>query len=118
MTVMPSSPITNPALEPAELFGLAMAAKTLLPNGLMVKSRESVDASCARTPHARTSRRNERTIALRMARYGIAQREKTKELHGERRGHREISAGDFCRRPCRRRRPCRFLRGRLFPGGI
>src|SRR5271165_2621029 len=92
MTATASSPMTKPELEPAELFGLAMAAKTLLPRGLMVKGRESVDASCARDANTRTSRRSETAIVLRMVRYGIAEEEKTKELHGERgvrRGHGE-----------------------------
>src|SRR5271154_3030915 len=115
MTATPSSPMTNPALEPAELLGLAMAANTLLPRGLIVKSRESVDASCARVEHTRAKRRNETTIVLRMARYGIARKEKTKELHREHGAHRgrgeerKISGGSSCRPPYQRRRPCRFL---------
>src|SRR5580700_5129950 len=92
MTATPSPPMTKPAFEPAALLGLAMAAKTLLPSGLMVKSRESVDASCARAVHTRARRANDKISVLRMARYGIAQKGKTKELHtqhGERQGREE-----------------------------
>src|ERR1700722_13986900 len=119
MTATPSSPMTKPALEPAALLGLAMAAKTPLPRGLIVKSKESVDASCARAAHTRTRNRNDRTIVLRMARYGIAQKEKTKELHREHGGHRRceernrgFSGGGFCTRPCPQQHPYRFFRAR------
>src|SRR5580692_5441511 len=88
MTATPSSPMTKPALEPAELLGFAMAAKTLLPSGLMVKSKASVDASCARAVHTTARRANNKTSVLRMARYGTAQKGKTKELHREHGEHR------------------------------
>src|SRR5580692_1021555 len=116
MTATPSSPMTKPALEPVELLGLAMAAKTLLPRGLMVKSRASVDASCARAAHTRTRRTNDRTVVLCMARYGIAQKEKTKELHSSRRAQRsqrrvgKVSGDGFCTRPCLQQHPYRFFR--------